>query len=80
MANMSYCMFENTSMDLADCVSRMEDAESLDELDMNEYELRAFHEMWRTCRAFLAEHERLLNAENERELEEHNAAFDAAIE
>jgi hypothetical protein len=56
-------MFENTQRDLADCVSAMEDAESLDDLDMGEYETRAFYEMFRTCRAFLAEHERLLNAE-----------------
>lgn len=62
--NMSYCMFENTLGDLGDCVSRMEEAESLQELteDMSEYELRAFHEMWRVCRDFLAEHERLLNS------------------
>lgn len=79
MANMSYCMFENTSMDLADCVSRMEEAESLQDLDMNDYELRAFHEMWRTARAFLAEHERLLRADIKREHDEHNAAFEEAI-
>ena len=80
MANMSYCMFENTSQDLAQCVDAMENAETLDDLDMNDYEKRAFYEMWNTCRSFLAEHERLLTAENLREREEHDARFAAAIE
>jgi hypothetical protein len=41
----------------------MGNAESLAELteDMSEYERRAFDAMWRVCRDFLAEHERLLN-------------------
>ena len=63
MSNMSYCMFENTSQDLAQCVAAMEEAETLDDLDMNDYEKRAFYEMFRLARSFLAEHERLLNAE-----------------
>lgn len=63
MANMSYCMFENTLNDLGDCVSAMEEANSVADLDMNEYEQRAFYSMFRMCREFLAEHERLLNAE-----------------
>lgn len=63
MGSMSYCLFENTAGELGRCVSRMEDAESLADLRLNEYELRAFHEMWRTCRDFLAEHERLLNTQ-----------------
>ena len=63
MGNMSYCMFENTAKDLADCVSRMEEAGSLGDLDMNEYEKVAFMSMFRIAREFLAEHERLLNAQ-----------------
>lgn len=59
--NMSYCMFENTLGDLSDCVDRMGNVETLQELDLNAYERRAFDEMWRVCRDFLAEHERLLN-------------------
>jgi exonuclease VII small subunit len=62
MSNMSYCMFENTLSDLEQVVAAMENAETIDDLDMNEYELRAFHAMWRVARNFLAEHERLLNA------------------
>lgn len=79
MGSMSYCLFENTAGELGNCVERMAEAETLEDLDFNEYELRAFHSMWRIAREFLAEHERLLNAENQRERDEHDAAFAAAI-
>lgn len=68
MASMSYCLFENTVGELVRCVDAMEKAETLTDLDMNEYEIRAFHQMWRTCKEFLAEHERLLNAPTHNEL------------
>ena len=67
MGNMSYCMFENTSQDLNECVAAMEDAETLDDIDMNDYEKRAFYHMFHLCRQFLAEHERLLINTNEQE-------------
>jgi hypothetical protein len=41
----------------------MEEAESLSDLDMNDYEKAAFARMWDIARCFLAEHERLLNTE-----------------
>jgi len=65
MSSMSYCLFENTASELERCVEKMEEAESLAELtsEMSEYEERAFMEMFRIARSFLAEHERLLNAE-----------------
>jgi hypothetical protein len=72
-------MFENTSNDLGDCIGRMEEAETLADLDMNEYEQRAFYAMFRQCREFLAEHERLLNADAQRERDEHDAEFAAAL-
>jgi exonuclease VII small subunit len=59
---MSYCLFENTASELGRCVERMEEADSLTDLDFSQYEKAAFYEMFRTCRDFLAEHERLLNA------------------
>ena len=62
MSSMSYCLFENTASELSRCVARMEEANSLTDLDFSQYEKAAFYEMWRTCRDFLAEHERLLNA------------------
>lgn len=64
MGSMSYCLFENTASELERCVNRMEEAESVADMDFNEYELRAFESMFRIARDFLAEHERLLNAEN----------------
>ena len=62
--NMSYCKFENTAGDLGQCIDAMEEATCIDDLDMNEYERRAFYSMFHLCRSFLAEHERLLNTEN----------------
>ena len=62
MSSMSYCLFENTASELGRCVERMEEADSLTDLDFSQYEKAAFYEMFRTCRDFLAEHERLLNA------------------
>lgn len=63
MPSMSYCLFENTAGELGRCVARMEEAGSLQSMKLNEYELRAFKSMFRIARDFLAEHERLLNAE-----------------
>lgn len=59
MSNMSYCRFENTSRDLADCVSAMEEAYDMDELDLNQYEQGAFERMRELCQQFLAEADRL---------------------
>lgn len=67
MGSMSYCLFENTAGELARCVDKMAEAETLEDLDFNEYELRAFHSMWRIAREFLGEHERLLRADIARE-------------
>ena len=79
MGSMSYCLFENTAGELSRCVDKMSEAESLSDMDFNEYELRAFYSMFRIAREFLAERERLLNAENQREREAHDAAFAEAI-
>ena len=64
MPSMSYCMFENTAGELGQCLEAMENAESLEDLELNKYEEAAFYSMFRICRDFLAEHERLLNKEN----------------
>ena len=64
MANMSYCMFENTSNDLRDCVSAMEEAYDLPELDLSESEMISMRYMYRLCKKFLAEHDRLMSAES----------------
>lgn len=70
MSSMSYCLFENTARELDRCVEMMREAESIDDLDFSKYELQAFHSMYRIAREFLAEHERLLNAECSEDLEE----------
>ena len=64
MANMSYCMFQNTSMDLRDCVETMREAYDLPELDLSKEELSSLKWMRRLCEEFLEESERLLNAES----------------
>ena len=53
MANMSYCMFENTSMDLRDCVTTMEEACNMRELDLSKSERSAFEHMRDLCERFL---------------------------
>lgn len=60
MSSMSYCRFENTLSDLGACVEAMEKAKTIADLEMNEHERAAFNVMWRYCRDYLAEHERLL--------------------
>lgn len=62
-------MFENTELELQQCVDAMNNASSLDGLDLNSYEREAFMRMWNVCREFLAEHERLLNTADNEELE-----------
>ena len=59
MANMSYCRFENTAGDLHDCVSAMEDAECIVDLDLNTYEYNAMVSMAELCRKFVQQYEAL---------------------
>ena len=56
MANMSYCMFENTYGDLKQCVTAMEEACTFDELDLNQYEMDSYHAMKDLCKRFLAQY------------------------
>lgn len=65
MANMSYCMFENTSNDLRDCVDAMEEACDMADLDLSKSELSSLKYMRQLCERFLEESDRLLNAESE---------------
>ena len=60
MPSMTYCMFENTELELSQVVGFMEEAESFDELELNKHERSAFLRMHKLCREFLAEHARLL--------------------
>ena len=65
MGNMSYCRFENTSNDLRDCVNAMEEAENMADLDLSRSELSSFEYMRDLCERFLAEADRLAEAESE---------------
>ena len=69
MSNMSYCRFENTSDDLLDCVNAMQEACTLDELDLSEYESSAMKRMRKLCERFLEEYERLQNTDSESDFE-----------
>ena len=42
MGNMSYCRFENTARDLADCVRAIQDGETD---DLSQYERRGLNEL-----------------------------------
>lgn len=75
MANMSYCRFENTLSDLSDCVDAMKEARSLKDLNLNNYEEREFMEMFHVAQVFLAEHERLLLTEDQKEVDLSDKCF-----
>ena len=53
MSNMSYCRFENTSNDLRDCVDAMEEAYSIDEMDLSESERAAMDHMVKLAKRFV---------------------------
>ena len=63
MSNMSYCRFENTVIDLKDCVGAMEEACTLADLDPSSEELAAMEQMKFLCRRFLKQYEHLQQAE-----------------
>lgn len=65
MSNMSYCMFENTNNDLGDCIDRMQECETLEELDLSKYEYNSFHNMARAAQEFLGEYRRLIETETD---------------
>lgn len=60
MSNMSYCRFENTNMDLRDCVGAMEEAYDLADLDLSNSELSSMKNMRWLCEKFIEESNRLL--------------------
>lgn len=59
MPSMSYCMFENTSDELNQCVGSMIEADTIEDLDLNEYEQSAFRLMYEMCQRYVKEFERL---------------------
>lgn len=61
MANMSYCMFENTLQDLRECRNVLREAGSLEELleDASEYEAAAIKDMPRVLAEMLRYYDNL---------------------
>lgn len=59
MPNMSYCMFENTAGDLSQVVEAMYEAREIDDLDLNGYEQEGFRDLYRLCKAYIKEFDRL---------------------
>ena len=59
MPSMSYCVFENTSGDLSQCLNKMSDATTIDDLDMNEYEQRAFRDLYEQCQEYIMRYKEL---------------------
>ena len=51
--NMSYCMFQNTAIDLRHCVESMDAAETMEELDLSRDEKRSYDLMREFCQNFL---------------------------
>ena len=59
MPSMSYCMFENTCIELSQCVDAMENTNDIEDLDLSSYEQDAFREMYALCKAYIGEYERI---------------------
>jgi hypothetical protein len=51
--NMSYCMFQNTAIDLRQCLESMDAAETMAELDLSRDEKRSYDLMREYCENFL---------------------------
>ena len=59
MPSMSYCMFENTSLEMQQIVDTMKEAVTWEDLDLNEYENRAGNKLYDLCVAYLNLYEKL---------------------
>lgn len=57
--NMSYCRFQNTEIDLRDCVSELEYVDDLESLELSVDESRAMKRMYTLCINYVNEYERL---------------------
>lgn len=53
MPSMSYCMFENTAKELNQVVRAMSEADTWEDLDLNEYENRAKETLYNLCQNYI---------------------------
>lgn len=59
MPSMSYCMFENTANEMNQVLNKMSESDSIDDLDMNEYEQRAFRDLYEQCQEYIVRYREL---------------------
>ena len=59
MASMSYCKFENTAIDLTQCMNAMEEADCFGDLDNSSHETYAMIRIFDTCSEFIKQYKRL---------------------
>lgn len=67
MPNMSYCRFQNTAADLADCVDAMDEAHDLKSMNLSKDEFAAMQRMRDLCERFIDAHVTLQCIEEEEE-------------
>lgn len=70
MANMSYCRFQNTELDLRACNNAMDDAYNLADMDLSNDEYKAMVRLVSLCQDVVDNFDRLQNAEKFEEEEE----------
>jgi hypothetical protein len=72
--NMSYCMFENTSLAMRQLLQATQEADSLRDMDLSRDELRALRELVEQCEHFMDEVQRLDDGDQDQR-EDHPAAY-----
>ena len=61
MANMSYCMFENTNNDFRDCLYELQETNSLADMRLSETEAAALQALVVNAREFLETYDQLVS-------------------
>lgn len=59
MPSMSYCMFENTSTEMRQVLNKMRAIVEIEDLDMSEYEQRAFRDLYEQCQEYVVRYREL---------------------
>ena len=59
MPSMSYCMFENTSREMSQVLNKMSESYYIEDLDMSEYEQRAFRDLYEQCQEYVIRYREL---------------------
>lgn len=68
MANMSYCRFQNTQLDLRDCVDEMEQHEFFEDMELSKDETYAMMQMFKLCKRFVKAYEELTFSDDKLEV------------